>query len=149
MSGVDMEAKQTSASRMIKASAEEIFAIVSDASRHPEIDGSGTVQATRGKSEPLTLGSKFGASVKLGPLPYRITNKVVEYDENRLIAWQHFGKHRWRYELEPVDGGTMVTETFDWSTSTSPMVIEKAGYPNRHLGNIEQTLEKLAQLVEA
>ena len=149
MSGVDMEAKKTSASRLIKASAEDIFAILSDASRHPEIDGSGTVQATRGKPEPLTLGSKFGATVKFGPLPYRISNKVVEYDENRLIAWQHFGKHRWRYELQPVEGATLVTETFDWSTSTSPMAIEKAGYPKRHLGNIEQTLENLAAAAEA
>jgi hypothetical protein len=87
----------------------------------------------------------------MGPLPYRITNTVVEYDENRLIAWQHFGKHRWRYELEPVDGGssTKVTESFDWSTATSPKAIELMGYPKRHPANMEATLERLAEMVES
>ena len=74
---------------------------------------------------------------------------MVEYEENRLIAWQHFGKHRWRYELEPVEGGTEVTETFDWSTSTSPKALELAGYPERHLGNIERSLERLEEMATA
>ena len=52
-------------------------------------------------------------------VPYLTKNTVVEYDEDRLIAWRHLGKHRWRYELEPVEGGTKVTETFDWSTARS------------------------------
>ena len=149
MNGVDMDAKKTSASRLIAATPEEIFDVLSDPSRHPEIDGSDTVQTMRRVPERLVLGSKFGASMSLGFIPYRIANKVVEYEENRLIAWQHFGKHRWRYELEPVEDGTLVTETFDWSTSTSPAVIESAGYPKRHLGNIERSLENLARLVES
>ena len=43
-----------------------------------------------------------------------------EFEENRRIAWAHVGGHRWRYELEEVDGGTRVTESFDWSTSRAP-----------------------------
>jgi hypothetical protein len=112
------------------------------------LDGSGTVQKIRGRApKRLELGSKFGMSMKLSVLPYPIANKVVEFEENRLIAWQHFGKHRWRYELEPVDDGTLVTETFDWSTATSPAALEAAGYPERHLGNIERTLERLEEMV--
>ena len=33
--------------------------------------------------------------------PYKIKNKVVEFEPDRLIAWRHVGLHRWRYELEP------------------------------------------------
>ena len=36
-------------------------------------------------------------------MPYRISSTVMEFVENRLIAWAHFGKHRWRYELELVE----------------------------------------------
>ena len=52
------------------------------------------------------------------------------------IAWQHFGRHRWRYTLEPVDGGTRVTETFDWSTALAPWFIEKIGYPCGNVSSI-------------
>jgi hypothetical protein len=145
---IDMDARRTTASRRINASPEEIFGILTDLSKHPLIDGSDTVQSPKGDGHPLAMGSKFAMSMKLKLLPYRITSTVVEYENNRLIAWQHLGKHRWRYELEPIDEGTLVTETFDWSTSPSPQVIEAAGYPKRHLGNIERTLERLADLVE-
>ena len=74
---------------------------------------------------------------------------MVEYEEGRRIAWQHFGKHRWRYELEPVEGGTRVTETFDWSTARVPKAIELMGYPAKHVPNMEKTLERLAEVVTA
>ena len=149
MTGVDMEARTTSASRVIAAPPEEIFDILTDPTRHPELDGSGTVHELKGRHpDRLELGSKFGMSMKLSLLPYRIGNTVVEYEKDRLIAWQHFGKHRWRYELEPVDGGTLVRESFDWSTAMIPKVIELAGYPKKHQGNIEATLERLAALFE-
>ena len=38
-----MEGNTVSVDRVIKAPASAIFAIVADASRHPEIDGSGSV----------------------------------------------------------------------------------------------------------
>jgi len=140
---VDFEQRRTSVSRFIAAPPEKIFDVLVDPTLHPVIDGSGTVTGSRtAPGERLTMGSKFGMGMKLG-IPYRISNKVVEFEENRLIAWQHFGKHRWRWELEPVEGGTNVTETFDWSTSRSPAALEKAGYPTRHEANIERTLERL------
>ncbi len=142
-----------SVSRVIKASPEVIFDVLADPAKHSEIDGSGMVQQVRGEGTRLELGSKFGMDMKMGPLPYRVSSTVVEFEENRLIAWAHFGKHRWRYELTPteVDGepATEVTETFDWSTARLPKAIELAGYPKKHPANMEATLERLATLVEA
>lgn len=138
-----------SVSRVIHAPAATIFDVLTDPTRHGEIDGSGMVQRARGESTRLAMGSRFGMDMQMGPLPYRITNRVVEFDEGRLIAWQHFGRHRWRYELEPVAGGsTRVTESFDWSTSLAPWMIELAGYPKRHPANMTATLERLADLVD-
>ena len=144
-----MAERVVSVSRVIQASPEAIFDVVADPARHGEIDGSGMVQNVRGESKRLELGSTFGMDMKFGPLPYRISNKVVEFDEGRLIAWAHFGGHRWRYELEPVDGGTKVTESFDWSTARVPKAIELMGYPKQHPANMEATLERLAALVES
>jgi uncharacterized protein YndB with AHSA1/START domain len=143
-----MSDRVISASRVVPAGPEEVFALLTDPARHGEIDGSGMVQQARGESKRLELGSTFGMDMKMGLLPYRITNEVVEFEENRLIAWQHFGKHRWRYELEPVEGGTKVTESFDWSTAISPKAIELMGYPAKHQQNIEATLDRLVAVFE-
>jgi uncharacterized protein YndB with AHSA1/START domain len=147
--------KVVSVSRVIEAPPEVIFDVLADPGRHAEIDGSGMVQHLRGESSRLALGSKFGMDMKMGFVPYRISNTVKEFDENHSIAWAHFGGHRWRYELAPteVDGrpATAVTESFDWSTC-NPLVgkgLELAGYPKKHPANMEATLDRLAALVEA
>jgi uncharacterized protein YndB with AHSA1/START domain len=146
-----MAEQMVSVTREIEASPEAIFDLLADPSRHGDIDGSGMVLDVRKGPERLSLGAKFGMDMKFGPLPYRISSNVVEFEENRLIAWAHFGKHRWRYELEPLDDGarTRVTETFDWSTSAFPKGIELAGYPKKHPANMEATLVRLAALVES
>ncbi len=146
-STLDMEAQRASASKRIAASPETIFDLLADPSKHALFDGSDMVQSA--KSERLALGSKFGMNMKLKFLPYKVGNTVVEFEENRLIAWAHLGKHRWRYELEPMDDGTtLVTETFDWSTSIAAPALIAVGYPKRNLEAIEKTLERLASVVE-
>jgi uncharacterized protein YndB with AHSA1/START domain len=142
-------ARLLSISRVIDASPEAIFELLADPAMHGAFDGSGTVRGRRGGGDRLTLGSTFGMDMQLGPIRYPMTSTVVEYEENRLIAWRHFGGHRWRYRLEPVDGGTRLTEEFDWSTSVFPKGIELAGYPKRHVGDIERTLQRIAELVES
>ena len=141
-----MSDRRVSASRFIAAPANEVFALLQDPSKHASFDGSGMVQSSRGGSTRLEMGSRFGMSMKMGPLPYRMSNRVVEFDQDRLIAWAHFGKHRWCYELKPVEGGCEVTETFDWSTARSPLFIERSGYPKTNLRAIEATLDRLAAM---
>ena len=137
--------KSVSVERVISAPPEKIFDVLADPSEHPVIDGSGTVKSTRGQ-EParLELGSKFGMSMRIG-IPYAITNTVVEFDENRLIAWRHFGGHRWRYELEPVEVGTRVRETYDWSTAIlgTRLYIETTGRPKWAERAMTETLQRL------
>ncbi len=136
------EAQQVSASRVIAADAQTLFDIVADPTLHHVIDGSGSVQGVRGGSRKLALGDKFSASMRIG-VPYLITNKVVEYTEGRRIAWAHIGVWRWRYEFEPVEGGTEVTETFDWSTSKAGFYIGLMKWAPKNLANIERTLSRL------
>src|SRR5687768_8478387 len=145
----DADEKRVRAERVIDAPAERIFAVLADARQHHLIDGSDMLQSSLKAPDQLTLGSKFSMSMKMGPLPYRISNEIVEYEANRRIAWCHYGKHRWRYELEPqADGKTLVRETFDWSTAVIPKVVELIGAPKKNQPAMVRTLERLAELVE-
>jgi len=144
--------------RVIPAQPERIFALLKDASRHKDFDGSGTVRDAHGDPEPLTLGAKFGMHMRLG-ISYSMVSTVVEYDENKRIAWQPrpsypianrlAGGRIWRYELEAVDGGTLVRESWD-ITQEAPLTkpaVRMAGARTRTA--MEKTLERLEQLLSA
>jgi uncharacterized protein YndB with AHSA1/START domain len=137
-------AKKVSITRTVRLPAARIFDALTDPAQHPLIDGSGSVRGTHGHpTARLRLGDTFGMDMRLG-VPYRITNRVVEYEEGRLIAWRHFAGHRWRWELAPVDEQTTeVTETFDYTTATMPLVLELLGFPERNRKGIQATLDRL------
>ena len=144
-----------SVERVIPAPPEAIFELLVHPDRHKDIDGSGTVQGSKGTSGRLKLGDTFGMSMKLG-VPYSMSNKVIELEENRRIAWQtrgggaigsKVGGRIWRYELEPVDGGTRVRESRDISQEsplTKWLVKREAGRTRK---NLEATLERIEKLV--
>ena len=103
--------------RLVPAPAEPIFDLLADPAGHAEIDGGGTVKGARSGGRRLALGDRFGMDMHLG-VAYSTRNTVVELEENRRIAWQTtaggplgnvLGGRIWRYELEPVEGGTLVT----------------------------------------
>ena len=146
--GIDQRTNKqsVSASRVIDAPAATIFTVITDVTLHPVIDGSGSVRSAASTAPPLQLGSKFAMNMRIG-VPYRMSSTVVEFQQDRLIAWQHLGHHRWRYELREVEGGTEVTETFDWSMSRAPKLLELIHAPTRNLRSIEQTLERLDAFV--
>lgn len=145
-----MKKRQVSATRTVAAPPEKVFELLADPSKHPLIDGSGTVLAAQdGGPERLSLGARFGMDMKMGA-PYKILNTVVEFDENRLIAWRHFNGHRWRWQLKPLeDGSTEVTETFDWSTARIPLLIDLSFFPRKNKQAIDKTLDRMVKLFQA
>lgn len=147
-----MDDKTISATTTVDAPPDVVFAIIADPRQHPRIDGSGSVRNVIEGPERLTEGAEFGVSMKLFGLPYKISNRVVEFEQNRHLAWRHFGSHRWRYELEPTpDGGTRVTETFDYTRygTLASGVIRVAGFPARNRRGIEATLVRLKAAAES
>ncbi|MFV0525978.1 MAG: SRPBCC family protein [Acidimicrobiales bacterium] len=141
--------RTVSVSRVVAAPAGAIFDVLADPTLHRVIDGSGTVRDGRdGNPDRLFRGARFSMGMRMG-VPYRTTSEVTEFEEGRLIAWRHFGHHVWRYELEPVDGGTRVTETFDWGTSRFPPLYEWLNLPDRHRTSMVETLARLDRHVTA
>jgi len=134
--------KQVSVTRFVAATPEAIFDVLADPAKHPIIDGSGSLKKVKGNPGRLELGSRFSMGMKI-IFNYSIKNTVVEFEEGRRIGWRHFGRHIWRYTLEPVEGGTEVTETFDWAPAISPGMIERQGYPTKHPIDMAKTLERL------
>ena len=120
-----------------------IFEVLADPRQHSKIDGSGSVRAAQLSAPPrLSLDAKFTMDMKIG-VPYKMTNTVVEFEENRRIAWRHLGGHIWRYILEPVDGGTKVVEQFDYNGSKSVLILKLRGSMKSNEKFMTKTLENL------
>jgi len=143
---VDSGARHVTRRVVVHAPAADVFALLADPHRHPEVDGSGTVRDVPVKGpDRLYEGAKFSVGMKQYGVPYKITSTVTAFEEGRLIEWQHPMGHRWRWELaETEPGTTQVTETFDYSTSKAPKVLEVFGQPKANGVGITKTLEALA-----
>lgn len=140
----DIDDHSVSATTVVEASPAEVFSFIRRPANHAQISGDETVRGIQTGPEQLGPDSRFGMKMKLG-VPYRITSKVVEFDENRVIAWCHGSGHRWRWELEPVgDTNTKLTETYDQSTAKLPFVLRLMGYPKRHRANVVQSVANVA-----
>jgi uncharacterized protein YndB with AHSA1/START domain len=139
----DTKTKIVSVERFVSAAPGLIFEILADPRQHSKIDGSGSVKTAKVSAPSrLSKGAKFTMDMKIG-VPYKMTNTVVEFEENRRIAWQHFGGHIWRYILEPVDGGTKVTEQFDYNGSKSVLMLKLRGSMASNERFMVKTLENI------
>jgi uncharacterized protein YndB with AHSA1/START domain len=145
----------TSVERLIAAKPERIFDLLADPNRHQEIDGSGTVRGTPDGSQRLQLGSTFGMSMNMG-IGYSMASTVVEFEENRRIAWQTrptltpmrllVGGRIWRYELTPQDGGTLVRESWDIRKEAFPWAVRSMR--GQTIESMTKTLERIATALE-
>jgi hypothetical protein len=131
---------------VLHAPIDEVFALVANPHRHPELDGSGTVRHTPVVGpDRLSGGAKFTVGMKQYGVPYRITSRVTEFEDKRVVEWQHPMGHRWRWEFDEIAPATVrVTETFDYSTAKAPKVLEILGQPAKNATGITKTLEGLA-----
>lgn len=84
-------------------------------------------------------------AMKIG-LGYKVQNTVSTFDEGTAIAWHHFAHFIWRYDLVDVDGGTKVTESFDYSNPLG-IGLSLTSMPQKNRSNMEKTLERLDRYV--
>jgi hypothetical protein len=113
--------------RTIAAEPAAVFAVLRDPQGHVAIDSSGMLQSAEG--EPVgKVGDSFVVHMdreSLNDYPelgrYDVTVVISAFEKDREIAWKIVGQirppigHVYGYQLEPVDGGTLVTSFYDWS----------------------------------
>jgi hypothetical protein len=144
-----------SVERVVPARPEAVFDLIADASRHVDLDGSGQLRGvTPGVPERLSLGATFGMSMHMG-MGYTMSNTVIEFEENRRIAWKatvagflgrFLGGRIWRYELEPVEGGTRVTESWDISEDHQRLFLRHDKVAGATRDNITKSLGRIEEL---
>ena len=143
--------------REIRASAPEIFRVLSDPKGHVAIDSSGMLMSAEG--EPVTAaGDTFVVHMDreaLNDYPlgqYDVTVNIVTFEQDREIAWKVTGVikppigHVYGYRLEPDGDGTLVTSYYDWS-NIDPVWREAAIFPILSEGALRATLGILDRTV--
>jgi uncharacterized protein YndB with AHSA1/START domain len=141
-----------SVERVVPAPPQEVFALLADPRRHPEIDGGGSVREAVDGPDRLHRGARFGMRMQLGG-SYSMTSTVTEFEEGRRIAWQPrptssllataIGGRVWRFELTPVEGGTLVRETWDIRSERFPPALLAYRWKARQ--DMESTLVRLEE----
>lgn len=159
----DDTTERMSSSRTIPAAADDVFAVLTDPSRHKDLDPSdwGWVRDAV-ETGPITeVGQVFPVNMYLEVVggDYVMHNVVTAYEADRVIAWEpgqpgndgevETGGWVWRYDLAPAgDGSCEVTLTYDWSAVT-PQTREEipadfppfpASYLDESLAGLEQTV---------
>jgi uncharacterized protein YndB with AHSA1/START domain len=150
---VDIDADEprvVTASREIGAAGAEIFELIADPAQQPRWDGNDNLAEAAAGQRVRALGDVFVMTTTKGRVR---ENRVVEFDEGRLIAWlpsepgQPPPGHLWRWELEPVDDThTRVTHTYDWSRLTDEERLPRARWTTSE--RLRASLDRLAAVVE-
>jgi uncharacterized protein YndB with AHSA1/START domain len=139
-----------SASRRIAAPAAVIFELIADPARQPEWDGNDNLAQAAPGQRVRGVGDTFTMTLTLGT---ERENRVVEFDEGRLIAWRPAPPgevapgHLWRWQLEPVDDATTdVTHTYDWTELSDPQRLPRAQATTAD--KLSASIDRLAALAE-
>lgn len=135
------QAEQMVVSRTIAASPDEVFAVLSDPNEHQNTEPTDWVRDAIDPQPITDTGQVFGMHmfIEAAGGHYDMHNKVIDFEKDRVIAWEpgqlnkdgqlETGGWTWRYDLAPVDGGTEVTLTYDWSRTPEPVRKEIGGMP--------------------
>lgn len=150
-------------SRVVPAPPAAVFRVLANPTRHTDLDGSGMLRGAVTETPVSRVGDVFVMRMYYSEHGhYEMNNHVVEYEQDRRIAWEpeagrgHPGHglpgsrwgHRWIYTLSPAGpGSTLVTEAYDCSRAPAD---ERDGMQGGQVwvSGMERTLERLADAVD-
>lgn len=144
--------------RTINAPSDAVFAVLADPERHRDLDGAGFVQGTAQADRITGVGDTFTMEMRGDHMggDYRTDNHVVEYEENRRLAWKTAPAGtepkgwQWVWELEPQESDqTLVRHTYDWSQVTDEALLAKGLFPLVDESQLQDSLQRLEQAATA
>ena len=142
--------------RVIDAPADEVFDVLSNPQRHPELDGSGFVRSVDHADRIQKVGEVFTMNMEGAHMggEYKTDNHVTGYAKDKLLAWQTAPAGteppgwEWVWELEAQGPDkTLVRHTYDWSKVTDKDLLKKVSFPLVTEEQLEDTLGRLAAAV--
>jgi hypothetical protein len=155
--------KKIEVSRVVRAPADEVFALLADPKEHVSIDGSGLLRGS--DSGPISgTGQMFSMTMYRDDLgEYRTFNTVTEFEPDVRLGWAPdldpdcqlapklagitIGGHFYTYRLRPDGEGTEVTQTYDWSGVGDPSFEQFCPFVTREA--LAATLDRIAERLEA
>ena len=151
-----------SATTVIDAPAEDVFAVLADPAKHAAIDGTGWVCEPVDRKALTEAGQIFRMGMYHPNHPnktYEMANRIVVFDRPSTIAWKPgydtgdgglgFGGWLWRYDLTPAGPSqTKITLSYDWS-AVSGEVRARIGFPPFPVSHLVNSLVHLAELVSS
>ena len=158
-----MADETVSATTIINAPAEAIFAVLVDPAKHAAIDGTGWVSDPLDRQPLSASGQIFRMAMYHPNHPngnYEMANRVEVFDPPHAISWKpgydsgdgnlRFGGWIWRYDLARLGKSkTEVRLSYDWSAV--PEVVRQTGptFPPFSPDHLDNSLTNLAGLVTA
>lgn len=151
------DAERIEVQRTIPAPVVDVFTVLCDPMGHVAIDASGMLMDATG--EPVSgVGDTFVVHMDREALndhplgEYDVTVEITAFEADREIAWTIIGQiepplgHVYGYRLEPIEGGTLATSYYDWS-SIDPTWREAGIFPVISEGALRATLGILDRTV--
>ena len=144
--------------RVIDAPADQVFDVLSNPRRHPELDGSGFVRSVDHADRIQEVGDVFTMNMEGAHMggEYKTDNHVTGYAKDKLLAWQTAPAGteppgwEWVWELEAQGPDkTLVRHTYDWSKVTDKDLLKKVSFPLVTEEQLEDTLGRLAAAVSS
>ncbi len=155
-----MADESVSATKIINAPADVIFATLADPAKHAVIDGTGWVRESLDNKSLTAAGQVFRIAMYHPNHPdgnYEMANRVHVYEPPTTISWEpgsdagdgnlSFGGWIWRYDLMPAGPSeTRVTLSYDWS-AVPDSLRQHIGFPPFPSDHLSNSLTHLAELV--
>ena len=139
----------------IAASPNEVYDVLADITRMGERSPECYRCKWLGHAVAASPGARFRGYNKLGLLRWTTTCTVTTAERGREFAFTVVSKRgreetRWRYILEQVDGGTRLTESYEFIWCPLAARIAEIPFPrDKQLRKgIRQTLDKIKELAE-
>lgn len=147
------------ATTIINAPAEAVFAVLANPASHVAIDGTGWVRESLDGEPLIAAGQVFRMAMYHPARPdgnYQMANRVQVLDPPRVISWEpgqdtgdgspRFGGWIWRYDLVPAGpSATEVTLSYDWS-AVPDVIRERIEFPPFPPDHLSNSLAHLAEL---
>lgn len=153
-----MSENKITVERTLNVPSDAAFAVLRDPHRHQEMDGSGFIRGVSQGDRISGVGDVFTMDMEGDHMggEYQTDNHVVDYDDNRRIAWQPAPAGtepkgwQWIWELEAQGSDqTLVRHTYDWSQVTDEALLAKGLFPLVGPEQLEDSLQRLERAASA